>query len=137
MTCGGIEAGVTKRVCGIGSGPDDLRQTVSFPTTMPDETIGRARRFFLTNGEVKAIGVGSFGPIDVPRSSPTWGHITTTPKPGRSNTDVARPCSMGSTCLSRSTPTSMPPRSPSGAGAPRSASTRLLGQRTTSGQLAI
>lgn len=88
MTYGGIEAGGTKWVCGIGSGPDDLRQTVSFPTTTPDETIGRARRFFITNSAVKAIGVGSFGPMDVRRSSPTWGRITTTPKPGWSNTDV-------------------------------------------------
>ncbi len=88
MTYGGIEAGGTKWVCGIGSGPDDLRQTSSFPTTTPDETIGRALRFFNSNGAVKAIGVGSFGPIDARRSSPTWGHITTTPKPGWSNTDV-------------------------------------------------
>ena len=88
MTYGGIEAGGTKWVCGIGSGPDDLEQTVSFPTTTPDETIGRAVDFFGRSGELTAVGVGSFGPIDVRRSSPTWGHITTTPKPGWADTDV-------------------------------------------------
>lgn len=88
MTYGGIEAGGTKWVCGIGSGPDDLEQTVSFPTTTPDETIARAVDFFERSGGLTAVGVGSFGPIDVRRSSPTWGHITTTPKPGWADTDV-------------------------------------------------
>ncbi len=89
MIFGGIEAGGTKWVCAVGTGPDDLRETVTFPTTTPDETISRAAEFFRRNGSPAAIGVGCFGPIDVRRSSPTWGHITTTPKPGWVNTDVA------------------------------------------------
>jgi fructokinase len=88
MTFGGIEAGGTKWICGIGSGPDDLESTLSIPTTTPAETIARAADFFARNGKLAAIGVGSFGPIDVRRSSPTWGHITTTPKPGWTDTDV-------------------------------------------------
>ena len=88
MAYGGIEAGGTKWVCGIGTGPADLGQTVSFPTTTPAETIGLATEFFARNDEVTAVGVGSFGPIDVRRSSPTWGRITTTPKPGWADTDV-------------------------------------------------
>jgi fructokinase len=39
---------------------------------------------------VQAIGIGSFGPIDHKPSSPTWGHITTTPKPGWAHTDVGQ-----------------------------------------------
>jgi fructokinase len=89
MTYGGIEAGGTKWVCAIGDGPDDLRDTVTFPTTTPQETIARAAGFFTQNGTIAAIGVGSFGPIDVRRSSPTWGRITTTPKAGWAGTDVA------------------------------------------------
>jgi len=85
---GGIEAGGTKWVCAIGSGPDDLRQTVTFPTTQPEETIGRAVDFFAADGSLAAVGIGSFGPIDVQRNSPTWGRITTTPKPGWADTDV-------------------------------------------------
>ena len=85
---GGIEAGGTKWVCAIGTGPDDLLQTVTFPTARPKETIARAAEFFAANGSLAAIGVGSFGPIDVQRSSPTWGRITTTPKPGWADTDV-------------------------------------------------
>jgi len=81
MTYGGVEAGGTKWVCAIGDGPAGLLDTVTFPTTTPDETIARAAGFFGGNGELAAVGVGSFGPIDVSR-----GTITTTPKAGWGNT---------------------------------------------------
>ncbi len=88
---GGIEAGGTKWVCAIGTGPDDLPATATFPTTTPGEMISHAAGFFASNGPLAAVGIGSFGPIDVRRSSPTWGFITTTPKPGWANTSVAHP----------------------------------------------
>jgi fructokinase len=84
MTYGGVEAGGTKWVCGIGTGPDDLHALETFPTTTPAETLARAAAFFDQNGGVSAIGVGSFGPIDL-----RAGRITTTPKPGWAGTDVA------------------------------------------------
>src|SRR2546430_6488821 len=83
MTYGGIEAGGTKWVCGIGTGPDDLRELATFPTTTPAATLERAAGFFSQNGGVSAIGVGSFGPIDL-----RHGRITTTPKPGWAGTEV-------------------------------------------------
>ncbi|MCB0242055.1 MAG: ROK family protein, partial [Anaerolineae bacterium] len=43
---GGIEAGGTKFVCAVGTGPDELQAETQFPTTSPDETIGRAVDFF-------------------------------------------------------------------------------------------
>jgi fructokinase len=89
MTLGGIEAGGTKWVCAIGDGPGRLGKTISIPTTTPGETLGRAVGFFSGNDAIEALGVGSFGPIDIHHSSPTWGHITTTPKPGWPDTDVA------------------------------------------------
>jgi fructokinase len=76
VTYGGIEAGGTKWVCAVGTGPDDLRDTITFPTTTPDETLGRAIAFFAPRG-IEALGVGCFGPID--RSA---GRIAATPKPG-------------------------------------------------------
>jgi fructokinase len=88
---GGIEAGGTKWVCAIGDGAGHVRATVSFPTTTPDQTLGRAAEFFTANGALDAVGVGCFGPVDIRPSSPTWGWITTTPKPGWANTDIARP----------------------------------------------
>ncbi len=88
MILGGIEAGGTKWVCATGSGEGDVQESVTFPTTQPAETIARAIEFFTANGPTVAVGVGSFGPIDVRRDSPTWGTITTTPKPGWANTDL-------------------------------------------------
>jgi fructokinase len=87
---GGIEAGGSKWECAIGTGPADLRATETVPTTTPDETIARVVAFFEREGPVEAIGIGSFGPVDSNLSSPTWGHITTTPKPGWARTDVAQ-----------------------------------------------
>jgi fructokinase len=86
---GGIEAGGSKWVCAVGNGPSDMRRTTTFPTTEPDETIARAVEFFAEDGSLEAVGVGSFGPIDRRRSSRSFGFITTTPKPGWAQTDVA------------------------------------------------
>lgn len=88
---GSIEAGGTKFVCTVASGPDDVRDELRYPTTTPDETLARAVAFFETqqaaHGPLAALGIGSFGPIDCTEGSPTWGYVTSTPKPGWSNTD--------------------------------------------------
>ncbi|MFQ5398106.1 MAG: ROK family protein [Anaerolineae bacterium] len=86
---GGVEAGGTKYVCAVGTGPDDIRAEARFPTTTPAETIGRVLDFFKGQEGVMAVGVASFGPIDPNPDSPTFGHITTTPKPGWANVDLA------------------------------------------------
>jgi fructokinase len=87
---GGIESGGTKWECAIGTGPYDVRAAATVPTTTPEQTIGRVVDFFEREGPVDALGIGSFGPIDARVGSPTWGYVTTTPKPGWSNTDVGR-----------------------------------------------
>jgi fructokinase len=89
---GGIEAGGTKFVCAVGSGPEDLVAEVRIPTTTPAETVTRVVEFFIgASGaeELAAVGIASFGPADLDRSSPTWGFITSTPKPGWARTDLA------------------------------------------------
>ena len=86
---GGIEAGGTKWLCAVGTGPGELAATETVPTTTPVETIGRAIAFFEREGPVRAVGIGSFGPVDLRPGSPTWGSITTTPKTGWADTDVA------------------------------------------------
>ena len=79
---GAIEAGGTKFVCGVGTGPQDLIvETV--PTESPDATVAAVVRFFRQQTPVEALGIGSFGPID--RSS---GWITSTPKTGWKNYDI-------------------------------------------------
>jgi len=87
---GGIETGGSKWECAIGTSPDDLGPTATIPTTTPEETIGRAVAFFEREGPVTAIGIGSFGPVDSKVTSATWGHITSTPKPGWAYTDVGQ-----------------------------------------------
>lgn len=87
---GAIEAGGTSFVCGIGTGPGDLR-TASIPTTSPEETIARVVGWFRREAPsgVLSLGIASFGPVDLDRASPAWGHITTTPKPLWRNFDLA------------------------------------------------
>jgi len=88
---GGIEAGGTKFVCAVGTGPEDVRAEARFPTTAPEETIARAIEFLRREGgdALAAVGIGSFGPVDPNPASPTFGYITTTPKPGWAHTDLA------------------------------------------------
>ncbi len=89
---GGIEAGGTKVVCAAGTGPDDLRAVERFPTTTPSETLARAVAFFEAQPEpVAAVGIGSFGPVDVDPGSPGWGRLTNTPKPGWQGADLVGP----------------------------------------------
>jgi fructokinase len=87
---GAIEAGGTKFICGIGSGPDDL-ETASIPTTSPEATLDAVVAFFRrrAGGHLKAVGIASFGPVDLHPESPTYGHITSTPKLGWQNCDLA------------------------------------------------
>jgi len=85
---GAIEAGGTKFVCGVGTGPDDI-VTTEIPTTTPAATVAEAVAWLSSNGKVNAIGIGSFGPVDLHPDSPTWGYITSTPKADWRNFDLA------------------------------------------------
>jgi fructokinase len=87
-----IEAGGTKFICGVGTSPDDLR-AVQIPTTTPALTIDAVLEFLRTAGagKLKAVGIGSFGPICTDKHSPAWGHITSTPKLAWRNYDLAGP----------------------------------------------
>lgn len=86
---GAIEAGGTKFVLGVGTGPDDL-QTLQVPTTSPQASLAAVIAFFREHRQnLRAIGIGSFGPVDLRPQSPTFGYITSTPKPGWQNFDIA------------------------------------------------
>ncbi|SRR5690554_4831616 len=89
---GGIEAGGTKFVCGLADASGRLLDEVRFPTTNPEQTLARAIEYFRPyseTGRLVAVGIGSFGPIDPNPDSPTYGFITSTPKPGWQQTDFA------------------------------------------------
>ena len=87
---GAIEAGGTKFVCGVGTTPEDLK-TVQFPTTSPQATTEAAVAYFRERAgcELQAVGIASFGPVDLHPESPTFGYITSTPKSGWRNFDFA------------------------------------------------
>lgn len=93
---GGIEAGGTKFVCVIASGPDNILAEERIATVSPDETISKVINFFFnTSSELSinlsSIGIGCFGPINLDKSDISYGYITTTPKPGWRNIDIVGP----------------------------------------------
>lgn len=88
---GAIEAGGTKFVCAIGNGPEEIADEIRIPTTYPEETIGQVLKFFKKFShriQLRAMGIGAFGPIDLDQSSPTYGHIVSTPKKNWENTNL-------------------------------------------------
>jgi fructokinase len=90
-----VEAGGTKVVCVIGTGPDHLVATRRIEVTDPAATLGAAAAFFREAVDggvaVEALGIGSFGPVELRPGHPRFGHITATPKPGWSGADVVGP----------------------------------------------
>jgi fructokinase len=99
MIIGAIEAGGTKFVCGLfeaecrDSAAPILFARASIPTTTPEQTLADVRDFLRSSekgrGAPDCVGIGCFGPVDLRSGSPTWGRITSTPKPGWSGADIA------------------------------------------------
>jgi fructokinase len=92
---GGIEAGGTKFVCVVGTGPDDIQARTRIDTTLPGPTLDTAVEFFrdvvASGADIAAIGIASFGPIELRPGHPDYGSITHTPKPDWSGTDMVGP----------------------------------------------
>jgi len=90
---GGIEAGGTKFVCVAGRSPDEIVVKAQFPTSDPQATLKQSADFFREQekqwGKLAAIGIACFGPLELDPSSPSYGFILPTPKPGWSNVNVA------------------------------------------------
>lgn len=88
MTYAAIEAGGTKFVCSVSDDQGKILDQVSFPTTEPEETLAQVSDFFQKHAQdLQAIGIGSFGPIDIHPESPTYGYISSTPKLAWQNYD--------------------------------------------------
>jgi fructokinase len=92
---GGLEAGGTKFICVVGSSPDDIRLSERIEVDEPAATIHAALEVFrgaLRDGlRIRALGIGSFGPLELRPGHPAYGSITRTPKPGWSGTDIVGP----------------------------------------------
>ncbi|HSJ82699.1 MAG TPA: ROK family protein [Acidimicrobiia bacterium] len=87
---GTVEMGGTKTSCAVGSSPDDLSQEVTVPTTDPSETLGRVIEH-LSSRSAEAVGIASFGPLELRPGHPEYGHIRSTPKKGWTGIDVVGP----------------------------------------------
>ncbi|MBM7682870.1 fructokinase [Pullulanibacillus pueri] len=79
MYYGSIEAGGTKFVCAVGNEKGEIKDSIQIKTETPEITMPQVIDFF-KNYDLMAIGIGSFGPIDINVDSPTYGFITSTPK---------------------------------------------------------
>lgn len=76
---GAIEAGGTKFVCAVGDENGNMIERMTIPTTVPEETMAEVITFF-EKYQLDAIGIGSFGPIDINEENSTYGMIMSTPK---------------------------------------------------------
>lgn len=90
-----IEGGGTKFYCGYFSADGTLISELKIPTSQPDSTLNQVFEYFkhqeLSFGlPLKAVGLASFGPVDLNKSSPTYGSITTTPKKGWQHFPILR-----------------------------------------------
>ncbi len=89
---GGVELGGTKCVCILGTGPGDIREQLSLPTADRDSTLARINAvldvWHSKHGAIEALGLASFGPLDLRPGSLRFGHITSTVKPGWEETNI-------------------------------------------------
>lgn len=90
MKLGALEAGGTKMVVAIGNEKGEIFEKKSIPTTMPQETIPAIIAFF-QDKNIEALGIGTFGPVDVREDSETYGRILDTPKLDWRQYDLLKP----------------------------------------------
>lgn len=86
---GGVETGGTTCVCALATAAGEIVARAEVPTAEPEATLRQIVAFFRGHELPRAIGIGSFGPIDLDPASATWGHVTTTPKLPWRNASVA------------------------------------------------
>ena len=87
MLYGALETGGSRVICAVGDENGQILEKEVIPTTTPDETMTKILEYFrpklnVPEGEeaITALGVGSFGPIDVRKHSKSYGTVLNTPK---------------------------------------------------------
>lgn len=93
MNYAGVELGGTKSIAILARGPDEVIARETMATISPEETLGRIESILAQwkrGHGFDALGIASFGPIDLDPQSATWGFVRATSKPGWQGTDVAR-----------------------------------------------
>lgn len=90
----GIELGGTKIVCGLADVNGALCERVQIDTAAPGETLSGIRaelqRFIDLHGQFAALGIGTFGPVQLDLSMPEYGRLGPTPKLPWRNCDLFR-----------------------------------------------
>lgn len=88
----GIELGGTKCVCTLAYGPGAIVAQETVPTEHPETTLPAIAAIlsrWSRDPGFAALGIASFGPVDLDPASPHWGHVLSTTKPDWPMTDVA------------------------------------------------
>jgi fructokinase len=86
---GAIEAGGTKMVVAVARDAAAILARHELPTAAPAETFAAIAEFLSKHAPFDAIGVASFGPVEVNPSAPNYGAILKTPKPHWSGASFA------------------------------------------------
>jgi len=79
MRIGALEAGGTKMVCAVGDESGSFTDRISIPTETPEVTVPKLIGYFKERN-IEALGIGSFGPVDLNKKSPTYGYILNSSK---------------------------------------------------------
>jgi len=89
----GVELGGTKIIFTLGTGPDAIIESDRISTSEAEPTLIAIEdildRWLQSHPSIAAIGLASFGPLELDPAAPDYGSITRTTKPGWSNTDIA------------------------------------------------
>ncbi|RYY73208.1 MAG: ROK family protein [Gammaproteobacteria bacterium] len=89
---GGVEAGGTRFICVLADSRGFIKSRMDIPTTTAETTLAAVKEFFIKSapefGQLEAIGIVSFGPLDFNQQSPTYGYITNSPRPGWANINL-------------------------------------------------
>ncbi len=89
MRLGALEASGRRMLCAIGNERGRVIEKQEFPTGLPEQNIADIVGFF-QGKRIDALGIGSFGPLNLDPKSKDYGSLTTTPKPGWENFPLRR-----------------------------------------------
>jgi fructokinase len=85
----GLELGGTKCVAVLADADGNIVEQQRVPTTDPATTLA-ALEAVLDGWRFDALGIAAFGPLDLDTTSPDYGSVAATPKPGWAGTPLLR-----------------------------------------------
>ena len=96
----GVELGGTKSIAVLADGDAILEQR-TVPTGTPQETLSQLNtllRAWDSAAELDALGIASFGPVQLDPASAEYARMLDTPKPGWSNVPIGEALMAGLRC---------------------------------------